>query len=77
MRQRLYDLKPGEYLRISDPEEVKIAHGLKDAFVVNNETYVIRFSESDIKKLADSIAEGGSVSFEEVAKTLTEIKTSN
>lgn len=74
MRQRLYDLKPGEYLRISDPEEVKIAHGLKDAFVVNNETYVIRFSESDIKKLADSIAKGGSVSFEEVAKTLTEIK---
>lgn len=74
MRERLHGLKPGEYLPISDPEEIKIAHGLPDAFVVNNESFVVRLSKDDIQNLAESIAEHGSMSFEEMAKVLTEIK---
>lgn len=74
MRQRLHELKAGEYLPISDPEEIKIAHGLPDAFVVNNESYVVRLSEDDIQKLAETIKEKGSMSFDEMASTLTSIK---
>lgn len=73
MRQRLHDLNPGEYLPISDPEEIKIAHGLKDAFVVNNESFVVRLSANNIQDLAEKIAQNGSMSFEEMANVLAAI----
>lgn len=74
MRKQLQELKPGSYLPISNPEEVALAHSLKDAFVVDNESYIVRFSEDDMKNVANEIKSKGALSYGELANILTTLK---
>lgn len=74
MRRNLEELKIGDYLPISSQEEVSIAHGVSGAFVVNNESFVVRLSDDDLNSLANEIQQKGNISYQEIAQLLTSIK---
>ncbi|VVT47007.1 uncharacterized protein SAPINGB_P001497 [Magnusiomyces paraingens] len=73
-RKRLQELEPGQYHAILSPDEIGIAHGLADAFVVNEDSFVVKLSQDDIEAFAKALQEKGTVSYEEMADILTQIK---
>lgn len=73
-RRRLQELEPGEIHGINSTDEISIAHGLSDAFVVDNDSFVIKLSEQDIDSFSQALKDKGSLSFEEMAEILTQLK---
>lgn len=82
VRKTLEDLKSGESIQLETDLEKELAQTLvgsvsnltESPFVVDNGNWIVKFSEEDLQKLADAIADKGSMTFDELAATLSEIK---